>query len=190
MRYHLRTLLIVLALASACMAWVAHERRHVTARRHAIEAIEAAGGSVGFAHIMGCGMGGPPPGPEWLAQALGDENAFARVEYVTFYSPQGKPTRSTLVHVAQLREVKVLHLDAGPFSGDDLALLESLESLEDVSLQGVNVNESVVPFIRRQHSLQLLQLFRPSPAIVEAIKAAVPPGCHVSYNEADGPDGR
>lgn len=86
----LRTLLVLMAVLAAGAAWYGNQWRKSKQLLTAIERIEACGGAVIFDY------NGPwsydangPPGPMWLAQAFGDESAFAEVNGVTFYDGQG-----------------------------------------------------------------------------------------------------
>src|SRR4051812_40427054 len=71
-RYSLRTLLIVVTIASAGFGWIGVKYRSVLRRRAAIETIRAAGGRASYGHEESM-FRTAPPGPAWLRWYLGDD---------------------------------------------------------------------------------------------------------------------
>lgn len=67
-QYRLRTLLIVMLLASIGMSWFAVKMQRATRQREAVEAIESLGGWV----VYDCGRDNSEPrGPAWMRTLLG-----------------------------------------------------------------------------------------------------------------------
>jgi hypothetical protein len=106
-QYSLRTLLVVMLLASIGMSWVAVRMRRAKLEREAVEAIRAAGGIVLYAHEAAVPRNAPPdlPGPAWLRAIVGDD--FFKKPYKVSFE---EATDAKLELVARLPRLRDLRL--------------------------------------------------------------------------------
>lgn len=75
-RFSFRTLLVVLALLSAALGWLALKVRQAERQRKAVTAIRKAGGYVLYDYECWNGipiLDGKPPPPAWLREVLGED---------------------------------------------------------------------------------------------------------------------
>jgi hypothetical protein len=171
-------LLSVVAIGAAVVGW---GRRSVQVRAAAISRIETDGGHVVFSHEGMWGVpGSDPPGPRWLASALGDRNALTTVESITFYCNQSTPAKVDWTALVSLKEVRILHLET-PLPEAELYHLEVMTSLEELSVRGITLTEKSVHFLRPLHELRRLRVARTTPAQVQdELRRSVPTGCSIS----------
>ena len=186
LRYRLRTLLIVLAVAPMFVGGGAvlcrYIRQRVRERQLAMEHIDAWGGHVIFDYegLRGV-LGSDPPGPLWLARTLGDRNAFANVESITFYCNRATPGEEAMKAIVTLKEVRILHLEAPSIEEDELRHLSQLPNLNELSLTGVNLTAASAKHLAPLRRLDRLKVSRTLPANVqEAILQSVPEACSIS----------
>lgn len=123
-QYSLRTLLIVMVLASVGMSWLTVKMRRAARQREAVEAIRKLGGWVVYDYQSGSAARPTPPGPAWLRRLLGDD-FFAEVTDVQVNREAG------LTHLTSFPKLRDLGLGyCGAFSGPDTeALYEHLRDL-------------------------------------------------------------
>jgi hypothetical protein len=178
----LRTAFLALTVFACSAAYVGYLWRHVRARQLARERIEACGGHVIFEYEGLRGMpGSDPPGPRWVAAILGDRNAFAQVESITFYCNRAHPTEAEMKAVATLKEVRILHLEASSIREADLCYLAQLHSLAELSLTGVDVTPASAKYLLPLRRLNRVNVSRTLSAEVEGIIVGViPKGCSIT----------
>ena len=110
-RFSLRTLLVLVTVASAGFGWVGYKVRQAQRQKQAVVAIEELGGYVRYDYEFDnhgdWTESAIPPDPEWLRVLLGVD-FLADVFDVEFTARE--VTDADLVHLRGLRELKRLHL--------------------------------------------------------------------------------
>ena len=153
----LRTLMLVVLLASIVMSWVAVEIQAAKRQREAVEAIVKLGGEVdgdGEFHRFGvpyhrshCGFEFQESrGPRWLRNLLGVD-IFAEVSAVIMENEQ--VTDGDLEHLKALKDLKCLVVDGTCISDDGLKHLEGLSQLEVLNLRGTQVTNQGVKRLKQ-----------------------------------------
>lgn len=126
----LRTLLLLVTLASAGFGWLGHKVRLKQRERAAVEAVRNTGGAAYYRHELdadGRFVDHPqPPGPEWLRQWLGDD-LFAVPEMAGVGS---RAEDSDLRHLAALDQITLLNLMDTPLTDAGLIHLHATPRLE------------------------------------------------------------
>jgi hypothetical protein len=130
-QFRLRMLFVLVAIAAVPCTLLAWKMEHKRRERVAVAAIRKLGGQVFYVHEKEGSGPNKPPGPEWLRRLLGDD----------FF--------------ADLAEVL---LDDPNVEDDDLAPLEALTSLTQVSLQGCSVTGAGVRHIQGCKDLVFINL--------------------------------
>ena len=88
-QYSLRSLMLLVLLASLGMSWYAVRAKKAREQKAAVEEIRKLGGMVHYDYLGGVRSSRPradPPGPAWLRNLLGDDFVATVVE-VRFHSP-------------------------------------------------------------------------------------------------------
>jgi len=140
LQFSLRTLLLVVLVASLGLSWLAVSMQRAKRQADALAAVRQTGAAIWFAHELkpsgGIAPGAEPPGPRWLRRLLGDD-LFIRVHSIDFkdvsvddagLEPLGRifslerlflrdahVTDAGLVHLAPLTGLKGLELNS-PFA--------------------------------------------------------------------------
>jgi hypothetical protein len=174
LRFSLRTLLLVVTVASV---WLGYQADRVTKQRHAVAAILAAGGRVTYTHKTVLGGRSYSTLPAHLR--LLDDDWFFSVEGVTLYGPGCND--EVLAHVADLPSITKLALWAwavAPIDGpvakdgqgylqwlprdgvtdDGIAVLASLPNLEHVSFLGNRITDKGLEHLRKCPRLTSVQI--------------------------------
>ncbi len=123
-QFSIRSLLVLVVVVSIPCSWLAVEMREAEMQRRAVEELQNVGGTVGYSDNSNPSMiwfNGPPPGPGWLRNLLGDD-FFANVTDVSFVF--GDTTDAVLANCKDLNQLQTLWLGAsahvGPRSNEEL----------------------------------------------------------------------
>ena len=164
LRFGLRTLLILLTVGCVWLAIVFNQCRR---QLRAVEAIEQAGGLVGFDYQFDAGKKAvPSPGPPWLRWIVGDElfrtpvhveirgdgidDAFLAEHLPGVRSAESLSTQSdgitdsALSSISRLSGVKMLHLNSTKISDAGLAHIERMKELVVLGLDSPNLTDAGV----------------------------------------------
>lgn len=157
----LRTLLLLVTLASAGFGWLGYKVRQANSQRKAVEAIRNIGNTAYVFYDYDFDSGGMilppptlPPGPEWLRKLVGDD-LFTDVVAVKF---PYKTTDVALVHLAGLSQLKHLDLRWTQVTDTGLASLNGLPQLATLDLRGTQVTDAGLPELVRLKELRYLYL--------------------------------
>ena len=152
LQFSLKTMLVVMTLASVGLGWLAYERNEVRKRHEAIAAIEKSGGGVRFDVEK-------PFRPKWLRPLLGDDSA-GEVESVGYWGAREAITDAGLVHLRGLTKLKWLYLDRHPQLTDaGLVHLQGLTELEDLGLSDTRVSDAGLVHLKGLKKLERLNLW-------------------------------
>jgi hypothetical protein len=148
-QFSLRTLIVVMLLASIGMSWIAVNVQRAQRRRNAVEAIVGAGGYVTYEYDN---RGEPePPEPVWLRNMLGDD-FFAAVNTISF------ATRSGVEHLVAFPELKALILSGTRVTDADLEYVNGLTELRGLLLEGTSVTDVGLEHVKGLTQLRELDL--------------------------------
>ena len=134
-------------------------------QRRAVEAIEASGGTVGYAHDFDFDKGhyakGEPPGPEWLRTLLG-RHYFDTVIEVSFSNPNRSGNRAPLgqaaPYLADLPRLRKLHVGYFQPTNDDLGELVARANPEQLSCGMLEISDTVAARIAEADRLKRISL--------------------------------
>ena len=122
----------------ACALWLGWYVERARRQQRAVEAIEAAGGSVVYRHSASCPDPCDPalevlPGPPWLCRIIGDEyfNEVVEATLVANRSPKARP-----IVLADLPYLEQLYLEG--MSQEELQGSERLTRLRRLSVESAN----------------------------------------------------
>lgn len=175
----IRTLLVLILMLAFGTAWVGERRRALAHRRQAIAAIVELGGGVQFDYQSV--PGAVSPGPYALKWMLGDDDAFARVELVSFYDGQSRIGGGALAILNKLKELRELHLEDSTISDAELVHLKGLVGLEVLSISKMQLTQERLECLRSLRSLRRLIVSRElPPRVVEQLTACLPSKCEVA----------
>jgi hypothetical protein len=152
LRYSLRTLLVLVTIASAGFGWLGLKVRAKHWEREAVKAIEKLGGAVAYDYE--CDHDGnwmehsTPTGPVWLRMILGDA-FFANVDTATF-GPQ--TTDEDLRCLAALDQLKRLYLRRTQVTDAGLVHLRGLTHLKEVWVFGTQVTGTGTDELKKSSS--------------------------------------
>ena len=157
-QYSLRSLLILMLVASFGMSWIAVRMKRARQQKEAVKEIEKAGGWVIYDYEVDeffTPLSSPvPPGPIWLRNHLG-EHFFASVVEVHFAS---SPTRDCLVHLKGLTQLRWLDLQGTRVTDASLEHLKELKQLQVLGLDGANVTDAGLRHLKGLTRLEMLSL--------------------------------
>jgi len=160
-RFSLRTLLLLVTIASAGFGWLGVKVRAKQREREAVKAIQKFGGIVNYdfqyewyekprpSHLKPI-----PPGPAWLRSLLGDD-AFANVSQVCF------PSRSKdedLLHLEGLNRIRALRAGGSAITDVGCIRISALNQLEVLDLRGTSVTDAGIIHLKRLTKLEELSL--------------------------------
>jgi Leucine-rich repeat (LRR) protein len=154
-RFSLRTLLIAFTL---CGVWLGYTMHQVRARRDAIRAIDANGGTYGV-YIVG---------PKWLRCFIPDEKCFYDASRVSLgpgnqgYDPTNPFTDEDLVriipHLNQFQHFESLYLSDNHITDDGLRCLKDLPTIRRLELGNTSVTDNCVPYLAELKTLKELDI--------------------------------
>jgi hypothetical protein len=177
LRYRLRSLLVLIAVAAVCVGFV---ERYVAARRvqQSVAAeIERLGGYVRWEVC--------DPGPAWLVNLLGAD-FFAEVYLVECdSSPVGD---DTLVQLAKLGRLEWLLLDSDRITDQGLRRIAGLSQLVRLDLSSRQITDDGLDSLARLSNLRWLALRRTRITLagMERFRLALP-NCQVQWDGPAGP---
>jgi hypothetical protein len=131
-QFSLKTLLVVLTLASVSLGWLTYERNEVQKREVAIARIKELGGRVYFDEEK-------PFRPIWIVPLFG-HRAFYEVRAVDL--DETKVTDADLVHLTGLTKLDLLRLSHTQITDAGLVHLTGLSSLKTLSLSYTQVTDA------------------------------------------------
>lgn len=151
-RFSLRTLLIVVTVASVGFGWLGVKIRAAKQQEEAVGAIQKMGGLVRYDFEENSDDQSPtPPGPAWLQNLLGND-FFATVTMVNVGRgvTSGKPlTDDDLVHVGRLTSLKYLSLFLTQITDAGLVHVRGLTNLRILHLEGTRVTDEGCQELKR-----------------------------------------
>jgi hypothetical protein len=140
-QYSLRSLLLVMLLASIGMSWVAVRMQRARRQKDAVEEITNLGGEVMYDYEVQANRRFPlaqPPGPAWLRSLLG-EDFFATVVHAY---PTASVTDANLEHLKTLTQLRLLVIEGGQITDAGLEHLKGLTGLRVLSISGTQVTDA------------------------------------------------
>lgn len=159
-RYSLRTLFILVALASLGFGWLGYKVRQAQRQKEAVEAIEKLGGAVmyDFQFDSNGKFNGKatPPGPAWLRKLLGD-HLFVNVVRVELFG-NTQVTDGDLVHLQELEKLETLNLSITQVTDAGLVHLEGLNQLRELNLSDTQVTDAELFHLQGLDQLERLYL--------------------------------
>ncbi|MCC6123815.1 MAG: hypothetical protein IT426_02550 [Pirellulales bacterium] len=142
-QYRLRTLLIVMTVLAAWMAFVSHRARQ---QKLAVDRIKALGGTLWYDYQKLKGKPWnhsddkiPPPGPAWLRNFIG-EDYFQTV--VTVDLSKAAVTDDDLAVLENLTELEGLYLTDPNITGKGFAHLKTLKKLKGLGLWNTSIDDA------------------------------------------------
>lgn len=143
-RYSLRTLLVVVTIASAGFGWLGVKVRQAQRQKEAVEAIVKLDGYVMYDFQTNSrNFSASPPGPDWLRKVLGVD-FLASVTFVSLKShgpDRAHVTDGDLVHLRDLGELQTIQLDWTEITDTGLLHLQDLRQLTMLSIRDTQVTE-------------------------------------------------
>ncbi len=176
-QYSLRSLFLLMFLASLGMSWVAVRIKRAREQKAAVEEIRKLGGVVVCDYELdNSGNELPsarPPGPAWLRDLLG-EDFFATVVHVYFNSSW--VTDASLVHLTQLTQLQRFDLFSRQVTDSGLYHLKGLTHLQTLGLEDTRVTDAGLEHLKGMTELRSLVLTVPNvtPNGVERLGQALP----------------
>jgi hypothetical protein len=158
-RYSLRTLLLLVTVASAGFGWLGMKIRAKQKEREAVAAIEKVGGVVWYDYYYDSD-GNPlnpaaPPGPVLLQRLLG-KDFFASVVLVDFFLSE--PGDDDLRCLGHLPRVETVGLRSRKISDAGLAYLKDLPQLKNLHICDSQVTDTGLTHLHKMYQLEYLSL--------------------------------
>jgi Leucine-rich repeat (LRR) protein len=158
-QYILRSLLLLLFLASLGLSWYAVRAKRAREQKEAVEEIGKYGGSAEYDYQVQERYGPRPragsPWPAWLRNLLG-EDFLSTVVSVNFRRSSGDAGLEYLKGLAGLRELDLRYTQVTDTSFEHL---KGLTRLETLNLRGTRVTDAGVERLKGLTQLQVLTLF-------------------------------
>ena len=145
-QFSLRTLLLLMLVASIGLSWFAMKLQHVRRQREVVVAIEKAGGEVEWYTTST---------PQWLIHLLG-ERFFCTHITVSFYGNQ--ITDKALEHLKGLTLLRCLGLQRTQVTANGLEHLKGLSRLQNLTLKDTQVTDAGLEHLKGMNQLQYLNL--------------------------------
>ena len=194
LRLSLRSLLVLFTLLAVWFAIVANrareQRRIVSALSQWPEAMIlydyewdlSAGGEIPKPRPLG-----PPPGPAWLRNWLGDEYFVSAIGlFLTGGDGQAGrvPTQEQLELVRDLRGLKVLSFETSSITDSGLAAIADQTELVYLWVDDTAISDAGLAHLGRMHNLKYLYLrnSRVTDAGIDALKRDLP-GARICYGK-------
>ncbi len=158
-QYSLRTLLLVMLLASIGMSWVAVRMQRARKQKAAVEAIKKLGGFVFYDYEFdqsGILQDRTPPGPAWLGDFLG-EDFLAAILAVRLAGTQVND--AGVRNLRGLTQLQQLYLWDSQITDAGLEHLKGMTKLQTLDLSGTRVTDAGLEHLEKLTKLQRLDLF-------------------------------
>jgi hypothetical protein len=171
LRYGLRSLLVLIAIAAVAVGFVQRRAANLRIQRSVAAEIQRLGGYVRFEVT--------DPGPAWLMRLLGTD-FFADVYLVECDSPQLGD--DTLLHIEKLHRLEWLLLDSDQISDAGVRRIANLTALGRLDLGSQQITDDGIAALQRLSNLRWLALRRTqvTPAGVERLRQALP-NCQIQW---------
>lgn len=158
-RFSLRTLLIVVTIASAAFGWLGVKVREAERQKEVVAVVQNLGGAVAYNYqIDSVGNWDPnaiAPVPAWLRNFFG-EDFFAEVKLVYLC---GRPaTDESLVQIGKLSRLELLNVSYTQVTDDGMANLAGLTELRSLRLWNTKVTDTGFAQLRGLTRLRYLSL--------------------------------
>jgi len=150
LQYRLRTLLVLMLLASVGMSWFSVTMHRAKRQREIVEGIRKSGGKVKYHRSKGSG----PAAWAWLHSLLGDD-FFAHVRSVTIFY---RSTAADLADLKDLPRLRSLNISGWWVTDTWTARVKDLVGLEELYLTGARVTDAGMAHLRGLHQLRVLHL--------------------------------
>jgi hypothetical protein len=147
-QFRLRTLMLLMLLASLGFSWLRIEMTEAQRRQEAVSAIQRWGGEVVY-DCQGKASGFAPPRTPpsarrtWLHKLFG-RDLFDRVVSVRFYLPPGRPEirdADLMPHLEHLTDLRDLSLRGTSITNEGLRCLKNHHDLRSLDLASTKINE-------------------------------------------------
>jgi hypothetical protein len=149
-QFRLRTLLVLMVLASIGLSWFAVKMRKARRQREAVAAITKCGGMVRFDYGYR-DSATQPPGPAWLRSLLGDDFFTDAIAVWIFSDDDAEALRG-------LPELQELSMDSDAISDAALAYLSGIPRLRELSLVDAQITDSGLANLGKTPLIQRLWL--------------------------------
>jgi hypothetical protein len=151
LQFSVRTLLVLILVASVGLAWIASKLKQSREQRQAVQAIQRLGGTA----IYKGGETEPkaPLGFDWLTSLLGDD-FFSDCVTVEFQNA----TDAGLVHLQKLHQLREVYLGGALITDDGLAHVESLLQLQELSLENTQITSAGLARLKGLSQLKTLNV--------------------------------
>lgn len=154
-QYRVRTLMLLILVASIGMSWFAVTLRRATRQRDAVKTIVRLGGFVTYDYMIDHAGNQRPnpqgPAPEWLRRMLGDD-FFARVVAVNLDSTE--VTDADLECLKPLSHLRRVNLFNTRITDAGLKHLKPLPRLQRLELGGTQVTDAGLEHLKGLTELQ------------------------------------
>ena len=158
LRFSLRTLLLLTAVACLGFGWLGYKMRLKQQQRQTVEEIQKLGGVVLYDYqypITRKKLGAFPPGPAWVRKLVGDD-FFTNPTLVNMRGPQ--VTDDAMAHLQWLPMLTEIDLSGSPISDVGLAKLRGLAELRDLRLGFTQTTDNGLIHLRGLKKLAYLDL--------------------------------
>jgi hypothetical protein len=158
LRFTLRTLMLLAAVACCGFGWIAYELRPGLQQKAAVEAIQKSGGFVVYDYKENSrqDVEPTPPGPAWLRKQLG-EDFFAKVTVVGIRSSTFSDAE--LAQLQCLTQLKELYLHGTQVTDAGLARLQGFTQLKTLNLDRTQVTDAGLVHLYGLSQLRTVYLY-------------------------------
>jgi hypothetical protein len=157
-QFSIRTLLMLTVIVAISCSWMAAETKRAKGQREAVGTIRRLGGVVVYNHDSRNAYKptpGPPPGPVWLRELLGDD-FFASVALADL--DRTPVADAELVSLQALPQVQNVSLSNTQITGAGLVHLKGLSELLMLSLDNTQITDAGLEYLKGMPQLVLLYL--------------------------------
>ena len=153
-QYRLRTLLVVVLLASIGMSWFAVKMQQARRQEEAVAAVRKLGARVTYNYQEGDPYADPPT-PVWLRRLLGDDFFFAVTGVLLDHH---QVTDTEVARLKGLTQLQRLNLDYTTVKGPGLEHLKGLTRLQMLSVYRSQVTDAGLKHLNGMKQLESLDL--------------------------------
>jgi Leucine-rich repeat (LRR) protein len=160
-RFSLRTLLVLVTIASVGLGWLGLKVRQAQREREVVEAIKKLNGIAWYDYQFDSDdslTDSPtPPGPAWLRKLVGD-NFFANVAYCRFLL-DSEVTDAELIHLEGLNRLRWLDIGNTKITDAGLVYLQGLTQLKCLDLAGTQLTDAGLVHLQGLNRLERLTIY-------------------------------